>query len=98
MEIQSIVDKCATAIITMLKEDYGLKGDKLTYGNLDKDEGSSIQIVIKAPKGKMELGTIRLQYYALGAIFPAFFGGIKDHTELRQKVDRLKLWAERQHT
>ena len=97
MNITTVLTLCSDAIIQFLKDNYGLKGKKLTYGNLD--DGGNIQIHIKSPKGDIEVGTVRLEYFSQGGIFPAFFGdGIKNNQPFRNSVDELKRWAERKLT
>lgn len=94
MKRMSILTDCADYVSNHLKETYGLKGIKVTYGNLNED--GNIQVIVKSPKGDIEVGTIRLEYYALGGVFVSFFGdGIKNNQKLRTAVDILKQKAER---
>jgi hypothetical protein len=93
MKISATLTLCADLVINFLKENYGLKGTKMTYGDLD--DGGNIQVLIKSPKGNIEVGTVRLEYFAQGGIFPAFWGGIESNQSFRNSVDELKQLAER---
>jgi hypothetical protein len=76
-----IVNQTAEFVIGMFKKDYGLKATKL-------DEGGNVYVMVTSPKGNLHVGSVRLEYYALGGVFPSCFFKV-DKEEIQTKVNAI---------